>query len=63
MLVDPAATGTPQDAGTYSWSGAYGNTWFVDPAGELTVVALTNTAIEGIYGQFATDVRNAAYND
>ena len=63
VLDDPAATETPQDAGTYSWSGAYGNTWFVDPANELTVVALTNTAFEGIYGQFATDVRNAAYGE
>ncbi len=63
VLVDPAATGTPQGSGTYSWSGAYGNTWFVDPASELTVVAFTNTAIEGIYGQFATDIRDAAYDD
>ncbi len=63
VLVDPAAAGTPQAVGTYSWSGAYGNTWFVDPANELTVVALTNTAVEGMSGRFAMDVRDAAYGE
>jgi CubicO group peptidase (beta-lactamase class C family) len=43
------------------WNGAYGHKWFIDPANELTVVALTNTAFEGMVGRFTIDVRNAVY--
>lgn len=35
--------------------------WFIDPANELTVVALTNTAFEGMIGRFTVDIRNAVY--
>ena len=62
VLVDPKATGTPQAAGTLQWNGAYGHKWFIDPANELTVVALTNTAFEGMIGRFTVDVRNAVYS-
>ena len=61
VLVDPGAAGTPQAAGTLQWNGAYGHKWFVDRANELTVVALTNTAFEGMIGRFTVDVRNAVY--
>ena len=61
LLVDPKATGTPQAPGTLQWNGAYGHKWFIDPANELTVVALTNTAFEGMIGRFTVDVRNAVY--
>lgn len=61
VLVDPKATGTPQAPGTLQWNGAYGHKWFVDPKRELTVVALTNTAFEGMIGRFTVDVRNAVY--
>jgi CubicO group peptidase (beta-lactamase class C family) len=61
VLVDPKATGTPQAAGTLQWNGAYGHKWFIDPANELTVVALTNTAFEGMVGRVTVDVRNAIY--
>jgi CubicO group peptidase (beta-lactamase class C family) len=61
VLVDPKATGTPQARGTLQWNGAYGHKWFIDPANELTVVALTNTAFEGMIGRFTVDVRNAVY--
>jgi CubicO group peptidase (beta-lactamase class C family) len=61
VLVDPKATGTPQAPGTLQWTGAYGHKWFIDPANELTVVALTNTAFEGMIGGFTVDVRNAVY--
>jgi len=62
VLDDPAAAATPQSAGTLQWGGAYGHSWFVDPARRLTVVALTNTAFEGMSGRFVTDIRNAAYD-
>jgi CubicO group peptidase (beta-lactamase class C family) len=61
VLVDPAAANTPQAAGTLQWNGACGHKWFIDPANELTVVTLTNTAFEGMIGRFPIDVRNAVY--
>jgi CubicO group peptidase (beta-lactamase class C family) len=61
VLVDPNAAGTPQAPGTLQWNGAYGHKWFVDRANGLTVVALTNTAPEGMIGRFTVDVRNAVY--
>ncbi|HEV8330119.1 MAG TPA: serine hydrolase domain-containing protein [Steroidobacteraceae bacterium] len=61
VVVDPAAAQSPQSAGTWQWGGVYGHSWFVDPAKKLTVVALTNTALEGMWGKFTTDVRDAVY--
>lgn len=61
VLVDPKATGTPQAAGTLQWGGAYGHSWFVDRSNRLTVIALTNTAFEGMSGAFPVDIRNAVY--
>ena len=61
VLVDPKAADTPQAPGTLQWNGAYGHKWFIDPANELTVVALTNTTFEGMIGRFPVDVRNAVY--
>ncbi len=61
VLADPVAAASPQSMGTVSWGGIYGNTWFIDPARGLTVVALTNTAPEGCLGQFPNLVRDAVY--
>ena len=61
VLDDPTAAKTAQAKGTVQWGGAYGHSWFVDPERRLTVVALTNTALEGMSGRFAIDVRNAVY--
>lgn len=61
VLVDPAPTGTPQAQGTLQWGGAYGHSWFIDRANDLTVVALTNTAFEGMSGAFPAEIRNAVY--
>lgn len=61
VLRDPEPTGTPQAAGTLQWGGVYGHSWFVDPVNRLSVVALTNTAFEGMAGRFVTDVRDAVY--
>jgi CubicO group peptidase (beta-lactamase class C family) len=63
VLVDPKAAGTPQASGTLQWNGAYGHKWFIDPANELTVVALTNTAFEGMIGRFPVDIRDAVYGE
>jgi CubicO group peptidase (beta-lactamase class C family) len=62
VLKDPVQAGTPQSAGTWRWGGVYGHNWFVDPVQRLTVIGLTNTAIEGMAGRFPTELRNAVYN-
>ena len=61
VVVDPAAAHTPQSAGTWQWGGVYGHSWFVDPERKLTVVAFTNTALEGMWGKFTVDLRDAVY--
>ena len=61
VLNDPQTAGTPQTRGTIQWGGVYGHSWFVDPERELTVVALTNTAVEGMDGRFPTELRDAVY--
>jgi len=61
LVVDPAAAKTPQSAGTLYWGGVYGHSWFVDPARKITVVALTNTALEGMSGKFPGALRTASY--
>ncbi len=61
VLNDPIAAATPQAQGTFRWGGAYGHSWFVDPARELVVVALTNTAFAGMKGAFPDAIRDAAY--
>ncbi|OWJ64103.1 serine hydrolase domain-containing protein [Inquilinus limosus] len=62
LVTDPAAAGVPMTAGTWRWGGVYGHSWFVDPAKRLSVVGLTNTAIEGMKGTFVTDLRAAIYD-
>ena len=61
VLVDPSATGSPQSRGTWQWGGVYGHSWFVDPERKLTVIALTNTALEGLFGTFPIQLRDAIY--
>jgi CubicO group peptidase (beta-lactamase class C family)/FAD/FMN-containing dehydrogenase len=61
VLADPAAARSPQSPGTWQWGGVYGHTWFVDRQRRLSVVALTNTAVEGLAGQFPIELRDAVY--
>lgn len=63
VLRDPAAAGVAEPAGGWRWGGAYGHSWFVDPARRLSVVALTNTAFEGMSngGRFPADLSRAIY--
>ena len=63
VLVDPAKAASPESAGTWRWGGAYGHSWFVDPARELSVVAFTNAMYEGMSGRFVGDLRDAIYQD
>jgi CubicO group peptidase (beta-lactamase class C family) len=63
ILTDPAAAQSPQSPGTFGWGGVWGHTWFVDPVRELSVVSLSNTALEGMMGAYTRDLRNAIYAD
>jgi len=63
ILTDPAAVLTPQSPGTFGWGGVWGHSWFTDPFRRLTVVSLTNTALEGMMGRYIRDVRDAVYAD
>ena len=61
VLVDPAMAQAPQGVGTWKWGGVYGHHWYVDPQSGLTVVALSNTAIEGMTGGFVTELTESVY--
>jgi len=61
VLHDPSLNGSPQSAGTWRWGGVYGHSWFVDPARQLSVVLLTNTAIAGMIGALPDAIRDATY--
>jgi CubicO group peptidase (beta-lactamase class C family) len=61
VLVDPAAALTPQTRGTFAWGGVWGHSWFVDPVRRLSVVSLSNTALEGMMGRYVRDLRDAIY--
>ncbi|AHG22433.1 beta-lactamase [Chania multitudinisentens RB-25] len=61
VLVDAELAGTPQHNGTMQWGGVYGHSWFYDPIEQLSVVALTNTAFEGMSGLYPLQVRDAVY--
>ena len=60
-LEDSATANTPQSPGTWAFTGAHGHSHFVDPERQLSLVALTNTALEGGFGTFAPAIRNAVY--
>ncbi len=62
ILIDPKAAQSPQNKGTIGWGGVYGHTWWVDPSAGLTVVILTNTAIEGMSGNFTAELKRAVYD-
>jgi len=62
VLTDPAAAQTPQSAGTLTWGGVYGHNWFIDPQRRLSVVSLSNTALEGMNGAFPGQLRDAIYS-
>ncbi|WP_158815626.1 serine hydrolase [Methylocapsa sp. S129] len=62
VLIDPILAGTLQSIGTWKWGGVYGHHWFVDAQRRLTLAALSNTAIEGMAGNFVGELRNAVYD-
>jgi CubicO group peptidase (beta-lactamase class C family) len=61
VLRDPSSAATPMRAGSWQWCGLYGTSFWVDPLMGLSVVALTNTAFEGMNGAFTRDLVSATY--
>lgn len=61
VLKDAAAANTAESLGTWRMGGTYGHSWFVDVKQRLSVVAFTNTALEGMSGPFTVDLCNAIY--
>lgn len=59
---DPPAAHAPFTRGTVSWGGLYGHSWFIDFARGLTVVAMTNTAVEGCLGEYPGAIARAVYD-
>lgn len=62
ILLDPSAAKSPQNKNTIAWGGAYGHAWWVDRTAGLTVVILTNTALEGMSGSFPNEIKKAIYD-
>ncbi|KPB71424.1 serine hydrolase domain-containing protein [Pseudomonas cannabina] len=61
ILTDPLAAGQRQGAGTWSWCGVYGSHYWVDPVSAISLVAVTNTAVAGAWGEFAEALVDALY--
>jgi CubicO group peptidase (beta-lactamase class C family) len=63
ILRDPTAAGFPESPGTWRLGGAYGHSWSVDRTNKLTVVAFTNSGLEGQSpgGRFPADLTQAIY--
>jgi CubicO group peptidase (beta-lactamase class C family) len=59
ILTDPEAALSPQSVGTFGWGGVWGHTWFIDPARRVSMVSLSNTALEGMMGRYVRDLRDA----
>lgn len=59
VLRDPHAAGSTLSAGAIRWGGAYGHSWFIDPASQTVSVLLTNTAFEGMTGALRTEIQEA----
>ncbi|CDZ50615.1 serine hydrolase domain-containing protein [Neorhizobium galegae] len=63
IVLDPAKAGLPVSPGSLQWGGVYGHHWFMDLAKKITLVGLTNTTLEGMWGQFTLDLKKAVAAD
>ncbi len=61
VVLEPWEAMSPQSLGTVRWGGVYGHNWFIDPVHELTVLNMTNNAVEGCMGQFPDRIMRAVY--
>lgn len=63
VLTDRGRAGSRHGNGTWLWGGVYGGHFWVDPVARLTLVALTNTAVAGLWGPFPDSLVTAIYKD
>ncbi len=61
VCEDPSIALATMTKGAVRWGGVYGNTWLVDRAAGITMVSLSNTALEGYMGAFPETSRRAVY--
>jgi CubicO group peptidase (beta-lactamase class C family) len=61
VLSNPAAAQSPLHAGAWTWGGVYGTHFWVDPSERLSFIALTNTAIAGMIGEFPAALQRAVF--
>lgn len=59
IIRDPARAGLPVSSGSLQWGGVYGHHWFIDLERKITLVGLTNTTPEGMWGSFTLDLKKA----
>lgn len=62
VVRDSLIANTPRNISSYEWGGVYGTAMFVDPVAKLSVVMLTNTALEGLMGEFPVSITQAIYS-
>ena len=62
IIKDPQRAGKPYAAGTARWGGVYGHDWLIDRKAGLSVLSMTNTAVEGCMGRYRDDIVNAVYS-
>lgn len=63
IVDDPVAADSPSARGTLNWGGVYGHSWLVDPANGITIVSMSNTALEGCTGDYPKQLIRAVYAD
>lgn len=61
IVEDPAEANSPSAKGTVNWGGVYGHSWLIDPANGLTLISMSNTALEGCTGRYPKDIIRAVY--
>ena len=61
IMTDPQRAGRPYTPGTTRWGGVYGHDWSLDRRAGLSVVSMTNTAVEGCMGRYRDEVVDAVY--
>lgn len=59
VITSSSEAETALPPGAVQWGGVYGNTWFIVPEAGLTVVSMSNTALEGCDGAYVERLRAA----
>lgn len=63
IVDDPAAANSPSAKGTVNWGGVYGHSWLIDTVNGLSLVSMSNTALEGCTGRYPKAIIRAVYSE